>query len=71
MNHLHTANIFDVTLTPATAKYKGYEYVEDVILDKGKTHTEEFLKIIEENKFKLGIPKVNKHAYYGLYIPIK
>lgn len=70
MKQLHTANIFNATLTPSTAKYKGYEYVDDVILDKGKANTEDFLKTLEQNKFKLGIPKTNKHSYYGLYIPI-
>ncbi|MBA3724555.1 MAG: hypothetical protein H0W89_06770 [Candidatus Levybacteria bacterium] len=69
MNYLHALNIFDADLNPSTAIYKGYEYIDDVILDINKPTNNDFLKVIEENGFKLGIPSHNAYGNYGLYIP--
>lgn len=69
MKHMHSASIFDSNLTPKTAVYKGYEYIDDVIIDKTKPSSNEYLKIIEDNGFKLGIPSKSEYGNFGLYIP--
>jgi hypothetical protein len=72
MRSAKTVNIFDASLTPNNAAYKGYEYIDDIILDFKSNYqsTSDFLEIIKKNKFRLGIPIRNGSEYVGLYIPI-
>ena len=69
MKHVYTTTIFDANLSPKMAQYKGYEYIDDVILNIDNISSSDFLKVIEENGFKLGIPSRNAYGNYGLYIP--
>ena len=72
MKDAKSTNIFDATLTPSNAAYKGYEYIDDIILDSKSSNesTADFLQVIKTNKFKLGIPMRNGSEFLGLFIPI-
>jgi aspartate 1-decarboxylase len=69
MKHMHSASIFDSNLTPNNAVFKGYIYIDDVILDKNMPTSNEYINIIQENGFKLGIPSRNEYGNFGLYVP--
>ncbi len=71
MNILSTNTIFDTTLSPSTAQKRGFEYVDDIYLDKRRHSSREFLQILEVNEIRLGMPKRNESSFYGLYIPMK
>lgn len=69
MKDIPKGALFDADLTPKNAEYKGYEYIDDVILLKNHAISQDFIKILQENNFKLGIPDRNEYGNYGLYIP--
>lgn len=71
MKQISASHIFDADLNPSNADCRGYVYIDDIYLDKHSGHSEEFLRIMERNNIKLGIPQKNEHAYYGLYVPKK
>jgi hypothetical protein len=68
---MKSISIYDSSLTPANAVFKGFEYIDDVIISNNskKQSIKDFLKTIKENNFRLGIPMHIEHDYMGLYIP--
>ncbi len=71
MKHAGLSPLFNEELTPNNAIRKGYEYVDDILLDRRKNISKEFLEIFAENSMQLGLSKRKANICYGLYIPIK
>jgi hypothetical protein len=77
MKHLQKDNVdttfayFDLTLSPTTAKNRGYEYIEDVIYDHNHPSAamKDVLQFCKQFHCKLGKPNQETESFYGLYMP--
>ena len=64
----------DETLTPATAKERGYTYALDVSSLRPPELHDVFVKLVEKKGFKVGQPKYrmsDDNSDRGLYAPLE
>ena len=61
-----SAPVIDRSLTPQNAKSKGYQWVDDVFLDR----LDELAVLLADEVLCLGTPQLNEEGMVGLYMPL-